>query len=116
MDYSVFCVERESPKGAGEDSRGEARWVGGSGECLSTPKWLSRSAKGPIRETGALRIRSGINNSSLPQHANRRESCEGFAENPLRREAGNLTLLEVVVVSGVKYIVCPLFMATPAAQ
>lgn len=92
-DYSVFCVEIESPKGAGEESRGEARWVGGSDECLSTPKWLSRSAKGPIRGTGALRIRSGINNSSLPQHANRRESCEGFAENPLRREAGNLTLL-----------------------
>lgn len=91
------------------DTEGEARWVGGLGECFLTPKWLSQSGEGPIREQWTLG-RPGINNTSLPQHVNHREQSEGFAETPLRRAENQpavVVVVEAEVVSGVKHVVCP---------
>lgn len=74
----------------------------GARRMLLSAEWLSQSGEGPIREPEHFAFgRPGIDNSSPPRLGNQPEQREGFAETPPCREPA--------VVSGVEYIVCPLF-------
>ncbi|KAK2904332.1 hypothetical protein Q8A73_010989 [Channa argus] len=103
-----YYGEREcvSSKGDREEK------LGGSGGLMNAFQRRSGSVSPLNGRYGRRELRTlgrpGINNTSLPQHVNHREQCEGFAETPLRR-AQTLPVVEAVLVSGVKYIVCALY-------
>lgn len=87
------------------------RWLG---ECFLHEVVQSVRHRADRRDGDHFALgRARIDNSSLPQHVNQREQRGGFAETPLRRELRNLPVVLVVVI-GVKYIVCRLSRGRPS--